>query len=101
MASKGFPWERCNEFLLEVGSVHEPYRFCMTVLNAIDGLIPHDQALMLMLDGNRKIVRYHFVGFSERWKQMYLNYYSRSMEGEFALSSDAFEIEGKIGRAHV
>ena len=95
MASKGsFPWERCNEFLLEVGSVHEPYRFCVTVLNAIDDLIPHDQALMLMLDGNRKIVRNHFAGFSERWKQMYLNYYSRLTEGEFTLSSDAFEIEG-------
>lgn len=88
------PWKACSDFVLACGSIHEPFRFCVTVLDQIRDLIPYDQALFLMLDGNRKIARKHFVGFSERWSQMYLNYYSKSVDDDFALTVDAFEIEG-------
>ena len=89
------PWEQCSEFLLACGSIHEPYRFCVHVVECIRDIVPYDQALFLMLDGNRKIVRKHFVGFPERWSQMYLNYYSKSVTDDFSLTSDAFEIEGR------
>ena len=88
------PWEQLSDFILDCGSVHEPYRFSVNVLEKIRELVPYDQALFLMLDGNRKIVRNHFVGFSDRWRQMYLNYYSKSTVGDFGLTKDVFEIEG-------
>ncbi|MBP3894068.1 MAG: hypothetical protein J6D34_08530 [Atopobiaceae bacterium] len=89
------PWEECSEFLLVCGSEHEPYRFSVRVVERIRDLVPYDQAICLMLDGNRKIVRKHFVGVPERWSQMYLNYYSKSVTDDFSLTSDAFEIAGR------
>ena len=89
-----FLWEKCSDFVLACGSVHEPYRFCVNVLERIRDIIPYDQALFLMLDGNRKIARKYFVGFSELWSQMYLNYYSKSVHDDFGLTKDVFEIDG-------
>ena len=85
------PWEIGNEFLLACGSVHTPYQFCVTVLDRIRDIVPYDQGLFLMLDGNRRVMRSHFVGFSERWSSMYLNYYSKSTLNDFALDRDVFE----------
>ena len=48
-----------------------------------------------MLDSNRKIARKHFVGFTERWSQMYLNYYSKTTGNDFSLTSEAIELEGR------
>ena len=89
------PWEMGERFLFECGSVHEPYRFCVSVLDKIRDIVPYDQALFLMLDGNRKVTRSHFVGFSDRWTSMYLNYYSRISNTEFALDSDVVEPTGE------
>ena len=88
-------WDVWNDFLLSCGSVHEPYRFCVRVLEEISVLIPYDQALFFMLDANRKIVRSHFVGFTDRWKNMYLNYYSKSSMHDFSLDKEAIEPEGR------
>ena len=84
-------WEVGNEFLLACGSVHRPYQFCVTVLERIRDIVPYDQSLFLMLDGNRKVMRSHFVGFSDRWTSMYLNYYSKSTLNDFALDRDVYE----------
>lgn len=56
--------------------------------------MPYDQGLFLMLDGNRKVLRSHFVGFSDLWISMYLNYYSRSTLHGFDLNQEAVEPEG-------
>ncbi|MBQ9058622.1 MAG: helix-turn-helix transcriptional regulator [Atopobiaceae bacterium] len=88
-------WEVGNDFLLECGSIHEPYRFCVTVLEKIRDIVPYDQALFLMLDGNRKVTRSHFIGFSDRWMSMYLNYYSKSSLGDFGLDREVSEIQGR------
>lgn len=95
MGAQAVPWKACSDLVLACGSIHEPYRFCVTVLDQIRDLIPYDQALFLMLDGNRKIARKRFVGFSERWSSMYLNYYSRSTSKDFGLTKDAVEVEGR------
>lgn len=96
MASKKqLPWKECNDFILECGSIHEPYRFCVNVLDRISDLIPYDQALFFMLDSNRKIARKRFVGFTDRWAQMYLNYYSKATESDFALTGEAVELVGQ------
>jgi DNA-binding CsgD family transcriptional regulator len=81
--------------LLACGSEHEPYRFCRKVVEQIRDLVPYDQALCLMLDGNRKIARRHFIGFTERWMSMYMNYYSRATETDFSLDQEAVEEDGK------
>ena len=89
------PWEVGNEFLLACGSVHRPYEFCVTVLEKIRDLVSYDQGLFLMLDGNRKVLRSHFVGFPDHWASMYLNYYSKSSEHGFDLNQEAIEPEGR------
>ena len=89
--SPPIPWEIGNEILLACGSVHTPYQFCVTVLERIRDIVPYDQGLFLMLDGNRKVIRSRFVGFSERWTSMYLNYYSKSRLSDFALDRDVIE----------
>jgi len=93
--SDRIPWMACSDFVLTCGLIHEPYHFCVNVIEQIRSIVPYDQALFLMLDGNRKIARKHFVGFPERWSQMYLNYYSKSVDDDFSLTADAFEIEGR------
>jgi DNA-binding CsgD family transcriptional regulator len=90
-----FPWEQCSDFVLACGAHHEPYRFCVHVIEQVGSLIPYDQALFLMLDGNRKIARRHFIGFTERWMSMYMNYYSRATETDFSLDQEAVEEDGK------
>ena len=87
-------WKTCSDFIIECGNQHEPYRFSLTVLEKIRDIIPYDQALFLMLDGNRKIARRHFIGFTDRWMSMYLNYYARSTATDFSLDREAVEQEG-------
>ena len=94
-AQDQIPWKTCSDYILECGSQHEPYRFSLAVLEKIRDIVPSDQALFLMLDGNRKIARRHFIGFTARWMSMYLNYYSRSTETDFSLDQEASEIDGK------
>ena len=89
------PWKPCSDFILECGSKHEPYKFSLAVLEKIRDIIPYDQALFLMLDGNRKIARRHFIGFTDRWMSMYMNYYSRATETDFSLDQEAVEEDGK------
>ncbi len=89
------PWEVGNEFLLACGGVHKPYEFCVTVLDRIRDIVPYDQGLFLMLDGNRKVLRSHFVGFSDLWSSMYTNYYSKSTLHGFDLNQEAVEPEGR------
>lgn len=88
-------WTECSDFILECGSIHEPYRFCVNVLDKIRDIIPYDQALFLMLDSNRKIARKHFVGFTDRWAQMYLDYYSKFQGDDLSLTAEAIELEGR------
>lgn len=94
MGAQAVPWKACSDFVLACGSIHEPYRFCVNAIEKIGDIIPYDQAVFLLLDGNRKIARKHFVGFSDRWMQMYLNYYAKSVDDDFGLTSDVFETEG-------
>ena len=95
-----FPWGQCSDFILRCGDIHEPYRFCVNVIESLREIVPYDQAVLLMLDGNRKLARTHFVGFTDRWKKMYLDYYSRMSGGDFSLDRDVSEMDGR-GRAEL
>ncbi len=95
------PWKVLSDFILECGGQHEPYRFCMAVIEGIRKLIPYDQALFLMLDGNRKIARRHFIGFTDRWMSMYMNYYSRTTRTDFSLDREAVEDDGGGYVSHI
>ena len=86
------PWEKINEFLLACGEVHEPYRFCLKVLEEIRALVDYDECVLLMLDKNRKIVRKHFSFSSKRLSAMYMEYFSRSIKGDFALDREVYEV---------
>ncbi len=88
---ESFPWERGNEFLLKVGGIHEPYRFCVTALEDMHSLVDFDEGMFLMLDGNRKIQRKYFSNIARRWSNMYLEYFSRSATHEFDLKQDMSE----------
>ena len=88
------PWRKGNDFLMRCGEVHEPYRFCVTVLEGMRGIVPFDQGLFLMLDANRKITRKYFLDFPKYWKSIYLEYYARS-EHAFGLDEELSESMGR------
>ena len=85
------PWPSVNAFLLECGEVHEPYNFCSSVLKNFSQLVPFDEAVFLMLDGNRRIVRKRFMNISRHWSSVYLEYYSRLSNAEYGLDKDISE----------
>ena len=90
-ASTEVPHDKVNEFLLKCGNVHEPYKFCVSVLEGIGGLVEFDEGLFLMLDGNRRIVRKYAKNIPPRWISIYLEYYSRLSDPDFGLDSEVFE----------
>lgn len=82
------PWERINSFVLSCGEIHEPYRFCVNALQSIGDLIEFDEGVVLMLDGNRNIVRKYFYNIPRRWSTVYLEWYSHSRNSDFSLYND-------------
>ena len=54
------PWEKISDCLLACGEVRQPYRFCVKVLEEMQSLVRFDGGVVLMLDGNRNIVRSYF-----------------------------------------
>lgn len=95
MATKGeVPWEQISEVVLRCGEVHEPFRFCKTVLDEVRELIDYDECVFLMLDKNRKIVRRHFSFSSKRLCAMYMEYFARSLRGSFSIMRDVSETPG-------
>lgn len=95
MPREAIPWERIHEYVLTCGEVHDPYKFCVTALENIRDLVPFDQGLFLMFDGNRRISRRYFLDFPERWSSIYLEYYSRTTDNEFSLNRDLGETPGE------
>ena len=94
MARESIPWERINDYVLACGEVHDPYRFCVTALERMRDLVKFDQGVFFVLDGNRRIVRRHFLDFPERWSSIYLEYYSRTSNNDFSLNRDLSETPG-------
>ena len=84
----------CSDFILKCGKIHEPFSFCRAFLEGVDDIIPYDQSLFIMLDGNRKIARKYFQGFSDKMTKRYLEYYARSAPVEFSLDNDGYEMQG-------
>jgi len=89
-----FPWEKGNEFLLACGDVHEPYEFCVMVLERFHTLVDFDEGVFLMLDGNRNIERKYFSNISKHWSSLYLEYFARDSSNGFELSQDVSEQRG-------
>lgn len=89
------PWQDINAFLLACGDVHDPYKYCVTVLDDFGQLVAFDEGMFLMLDGNRRIVRKYFKNISRRWSSVYLEYYSKVSDYEYGLNSDVSENRSK------
>lgn len=94
-AKTGMSRDTIDEFLLRCGNVHEPYKFCVSVLDDIGDIIEFDEGLFLMLDGNHRIVRKYAKNISPRWISVYLEYYSRLSDPDFGLDSEVFEQESR------
>ena len=85
-------WDKLDDFLKRCGSIHTPYKFAIAVLEDFDELVCFDQGVMLMLDSNRRIVRKHFKSIPRHWSTLYVEYYSRISNQEFALDADVSEV---------
>ncbi|MBR1828537.1 MAG: hypothetical protein IJ781_03365 [Atopobiaceae bacterium] len=95
MATKrSFPWEKGNEFLLACGDVHEPYQFCVMVLERFHTLVEFDEGVFLMLDGNRNIEHKYFSNISKHWSSLYLEYFAHASSSDFDLDKDVSEQRG-------
>ena len=88
------PWEKGNEFLLACGNVHEPYEFCVMVLERFHTLLRYDEGVFFMLDGNRNIERKYFSNISKHWSSLYLEYFVHSSPADFELNRDFSEVRG-------
>lgn len=91
------------EFILETGSVHDPYRFSVQVIESFKTLMHFDAALVLFLDGNRNIVDQYLYRFNQHWFRIYLDYYSKmdfSSLG-YGLQLEADELESGAYLHHI
>lgn len=87
------PWESISDYVLACGTVREPYRFSVNALRRMRSLVRFDGGVVLMLDGNRKIVRSYFSNIPKRMSSLYLEYFSRSTDDNelFALNQSVDE----------
>lgn len=89
-----FPWERIYDYVLECGAAHDPAHFVTAVLDNIGDLIPYDQGVAFFLDEKRKVQGQHLVNVSNRWINIYREYYSEAYVGEHGLQGEAYESFG-------
>ena len=90
------PWEKISDCLLACGEVRQPYRFCVKVLEEMHSLVHFDGGVVLMLDGNRNIVRSYFSKIPKKMSSLYLEYFSHdSGVVPFSLDEDVRESRGE------
>lgn len=70
-------WDRIYQFVLDCGSVHDPYRFSTHVVDGFHTLMDFDSAMVFFLDGNRRIVDQYLCNFDPRLFRLYVEYYSK------------------------
>lgn len=87
------PWQEMSSFLLSCGSIHEPTSFCKAVLDEIVELIPYDEGVFFMFDGNRRIINKRFKNIPRRFSALYLDYFSRISDLDFGLDRDVSELQ--------
>lgn len=88
---QSFPWEKGSEYLLRVGAIREPYRFCVAALESMHSLVKFDEGMFLMLDGNRRVARKYFSNISKYWSSLYMEYYARLSPKDFDLNQEVSE----------
>lgn len=89
------PWEKLYNFILHCGNVHEPYQFSVEILSGLREFCQFDLALVYFLDGNRKVRDQYLINISERWSNMYLEYYSKLNVDLYDVSREFFEPASK------
>ncbi|MGI6229404.1 MAG: response regulator transcription factor [Tractidigestivibacter sp.] len=86
------PWEKISDCLLACGEVRNPYRFSVKVLEEMHSLVRFDGGVVLMLDGNRNVVRSYFSNIPKKMSKLYLDYFSHdSGAAPFSLDMDVRE----------
>lgn len=79
--------------LLECSHANTPRSFVMRLLDLMDRVCPYDQATVMFLDVNGKVSGQYSVNVSDKWLDLYLQYYIHILEHlkEFSVYQDINE----------
>lgn len=91
------------KFILDTGSVHDPYRFSIQVIEGLSSLMEFDAALAFFLDGNRNIVDQYLYRFNPNWFRIYIDYYSKIDTSSlgYGMQLEASERDGEAFLHHI
>ncbi len=91
------------KFILDTGSVHDPYRFSIQVIEGLSSLMDFDAALAFFLDGNRNIVDQYLYRFNPNWFRIYIDYYSKIDTSSlgYGMQLEASERDGEAFLHHI
>lgn len=68
--------DRLYDFLLACGKEHDPYSFCRTVVKELCPFIPYEQARVIFLGMDGKIVSSLLYGVSQNTWKAFMDFYS-------------------------
>jgi DNA-binding CsgD family transcriptional regulator len=100
------PWMKINDFILETGNIREPKTFSVRAVQALNALIPYDQARIYYVNDNGKIYDEALFGVDKEWSRIYLEYYSRNKDCGYSISprlvpsSPLISVRGAGGKIH-
>lgn len=68
--------DKLYDFLLTCGNEHDPYSFCGTIVRELCHFIPYDQARVIFLGINGKIVSSMLYGVSQKTWKAFMDFYT-------------------------
>jgi len=90
-SSNNLPWRNINDFLVDVGEIKEPKKFCMQVANKISRLLSYDQGRIYFLNNAGQIDDEILIGVEDGWGAAYREYYSKIDNSRYAIPTRAYQ----------
>lgn len=82
------PWTEINELVLRCGKAASPHELSVNMFEQIDSIVPFDQGRIYILNTNEEVSDDELFGVERRWPRAYYEYYSRILDGKYALLSN-------------
>lgn len=84
--SENIPFELLSDVVLQCGSIHESYQFCINALEQIASVVPFDQGRVYFLNDRLNIFDEHLLGVDPAIVKDYRERYSMIEGGRYSIS---------------